>query len=272
MALHQLRNWLRYRVGIWGDGPGVRRPRRQHPLLSLAQGWRIRQRRYGTDVQRHPGHFTPPATMAAAKQAKPTGAPTTASLSTGAKRRYTRRRETTAEAGNGAAGHGAGGHGNRRRRSSAWRAAANGQRHPCGGRFHQLESGATTPTRAATKERMVTGRQVLLGWKYTATTIGLRLIGRTTSWLTLVVNLGARHRRSTVGAKVLTAAPTTGWKVVKAKVMGDPESYTANTISFDPADDVLDSANGDGLRAPKRRSSSPAPPEHSTTAGTCPAT
>ena len=139
----------------------------------------------------------------------------------------------------------------------------------CGGRFHQLEWRYHTDT-GGFESHEVTGSGCCWGGNTPPRPSALS-ISPTTSWLTLAQPGGARHRRSTLGARFYGGA-NDGLKVVKAKSDGDPESYTANTISFDPADDVLDSANGLGFVRPKRRSSSPAPPEHSTTAGTCPAT
>ena len=88
------------------------------------------------------------------------------------------------------------------------------------------------------------GGRVLLGWGYTANTIGFVSApnNRILDW---GGKLGALDEGDQV--KVSGSAGNNGAKVVAAPVDGDPQTYTAGTISFDPTDDIKDSAQGLGF-------------------------
>jgi len=118
----------------------------------------------------------------------------------------------------------------------------------CSGRFHQLEWRYHTDT-GGYEANEQTGERTLLGWTYTAATIGFvqHPYNRLADYASNLAGLDADDQLLISGT---WGGSNNGLKVVKTKVGGDPESYTANTISFDPADDVLDSAGGlDFVRA-----------------------
>jgi len=115
----------------------------------------------------------------------------------------------------------------------------------CSGRFHQLEWRYHTDA-GGFESHEQTGERVLLGWTYTAATIGFvqspynRLVDYAS-------NLAALDTDDQLLVSGTWGGSNDGQHIVKTKVGGEPESYTAGTISFDPADDVLDSANGLGF-------------------------
>ena len=115
----------------------------------------------------------------------------------------------------------------------------------CSGRFHQLEWRYHTDT-GGYEAHEQTGERVLLGWKYTATTIGF-VNSPYNQLVDFAANLEALDTDDQLLVQGSYAGANNGLKIVKSKVMGDPESYTASTISFDPADDVADSASGLGF-------------------------
>lgn len=118
----------------------------------------------------------------------------------------------------------------------------------CSGRFHQLEWRYHTDTGGYAANEQ-TGERTLLGWTYTAATIGFvqHPYNRLADYASHLDALEADDQLLITGT---WGGSNNGLKVVKTKIGGDPESYTANTISFDPADDVLDSAGGlDFVRA-----------------------
>lgn len=115
----------------------------------------------------------------------------------------------------------------------------------CSGRYHQLEWRYHTDT-GGYEAHEVTGERVLLGWTYTASTIGF-VTNPYNKLVDFASNLSALDTDDQLLVTGTYAGANNGLKVVKSKVMGDPESYTASTISFDPADDVADSANGLGF-------------------------
>lgn len=115
----------------------------------------------------------------------------------------------------------------------------------CSGRFHQLEWRYHTDT-GGYEANEQTGERTLLGWTYTAATIGFVTspYNRLADYASHLDALEADDQLLVTGT---WGGSNNGLKVVKTKVGGDPESYTATTISFDPADDVLDSAGGLGF-------------------------
>ena len=118
----------------------------------------------------------------------------------------------------------------------------------CSGRYHQLEWRYHTDT-GGYEANEQTGERTLLGWTYTAATIGFvqSPYNRLCDYASHLAALDADDQLLVSGTY---GGSNNGLKVVKTKVGGDPESYTATTISFDPADDVLDSASGlDFVRA-----------------------
>jgi len=115
----------------------------------------------------------------------------------------------------------------------------------CSGRFHQLEWRYHTDA-GGYEANEQTGERTLLGWTYTAATIGFvrspynRLVDYNS-------HLDAIDADDQLLVSGTWGGSNNGLKVVKGKISGDEKtfkSYTANTISFDPADDVLDSAGG----------------------------
>lgn len=119
----------------------------------------------------------------------------------------------------------------------------------CGGRYHELEQRYHTDS-GGYEAHEQTGERVLLGWTYGPTnTIGF-VQSPYNRLCDYASNLGALDADDQLLVSGTWGGSNNGLKVVKSKVGGDPESYTANTISFDPADDVLDSAGGlDFVRA-----------------------
>ena len=115
----------------------------------------------------------------------------------------------------------------------------------CSGRYHQLEWRYHTDT-GGYEANEQTGERTLLGWTYTSATIGFvqSPYNRLCDYNSHLAALDADDQLLVSGTY---GGSNNGLKVVKTKVGGDPESYTANTISFDPADDVLDSAGGLGF-------------------------
>lgn len=115
----------------------------------------------------------------------------------------------------------------------------------CSGRFHQLEWRYHTDT-GGYEANEQTGERTLLGWTYTSTSIGF-----VTSPYNKLADYNSHLEALDADDQLLVSGTwggsNNGQKIVKSKVGGDPESYTATTISFDPADDVLDSANGLGF-------------------------
>ena len=88
------------------------------------------------------------------------------------------------------------------------------------------------------------GGRVLLGWAYTANTIGF--VGAPNN---RVLDFGGKLAALDEGdqVKVSGSASNNGVKVVKNPPDGETQSYTAGTISFDPTDDIKDSALGMGF-------------------------
>jgi len=119
----------------------------------------------------------------------------------------------------------------------------------CSGRFHELEQRYHSDS-GGYEAHEQTGERVLLGWTYGPTnTIGFvqSPYNRLCDYASNLAALDADDQLLVSGT---WGGSNNGQKIVKSKVGGDPESYTANTISFDPADDVLDSAGGlDFVRA-----------------------
>ena len=115
----------------------------------------------------------------------------------------------------------------------------------CSGRFHQLEWRYHTDL-GGYEANEQTGERTLLGWTYTSNSIGFvthpynRLVDYNN-------HLDALDADDPLLISGTWGGSNNGLKVVKSKISGDPGTYTANTISFDPADDVLDSANGLGF-------------------------
>ena len=115
----------------------------------------------------------------------------------------------------------------------------------CSGRYHQLEWRYHTDT-GGYEANEQTGERTLLGWTYTSNSIGFvqhpynRLVDYNS-------HLEALDTDDPLLISGTWGGSNDGVKVVKSKIGGDPGSYTANTISFDPADDVLDSASGLGF-------------------------
>ena len=95
------------------------------------------------------------------------------------------------------------------------------------------------------------GGRVLLGWAYTANTIGF--VGALNNRiLDFAGKLAALDEGDQV--KISGSASNNGVKVIKNPTDGDIQSYTANTISFDPTDDIKDSAQGLGFIRSDRKS------------------
>jgi hypothetical protein len=247
MALHQLRNWLRYRVEIWGDAGLVWEGHVDSILLSLGGasvsvgmeqmynaiqviysytgddgGSETGETDWGTDADSIAEYGRKEAIHSS-------GGETTAEAATAL-------RDTVLA-------------GTAKATAPVISLEGGGEQASailqCSGRFHQLEWRYHTDT-GGFESHEVTGERVLLGWKYTATTIGF--VNKPYNKL---VDFGSNLEALDTDDQLLVqgsyGGANDGLKVVKAKVMGDPESYTANTISFDPADDVLDSANGLGF-------------------------
>ena len=85
------------------------------------------------------------------------------------------------------------------------------------------------------------GGRVLLGWGYSASTIGF--VGAPVN---RILDFGGKLTALDEGdqVKVAGSSGNNGAKVAKNPVGGETQSYTANTISFDPSDDIADSAQG----------------------------
>ena len=115
----------------------------------------------------------------------------------------------------------------------------------CSGRYHQLEWRYHTDT-GGYEANEQTGERTLLGWTYTAATIGF-VTSPYNRLCDYASNLAALEADDQLLVTGTWGGSNNGLKVVKTKIGGDPESYTATTISFDPADDVLDSAGGLGF-------------------------
>jgi len=88
------------------------------------------------------------------------------------------------------------------------------------------------------------GGRVLLGWGYTASTIGF-VSAPNNRILDFAGKLAALDEGDQV--KVSGSTGNNGAKVIKNPVEGDASSYAANTISFDPSDDIKDLALGLGF-------------------------
>lgn len=89
-----------------------------------------------------------------------------------------------------------------------------------------------------------TGGRVLLGWAYTANTLGFVPYP-----INRIYSMAGKLDALDEGDQVKVAGSTgnNGIKVVSAPVAGETGAYTASTISFDPTDDILDSAQGLGF-------------------------
>jgi hypothetical protein len=88
------------------------------------------------------------------------------------------------------------------------------------------------------------GGRVLLGWAYTANSIGF-VSAPNNRILDFAGKLIALDEGDQV--KVSGSTGNNGAKVVANPVEGETQTYTASTISFDPSDDIKDSAGGLGF-------------------------
>lgn len=88
------------------------------------------------------------------------------------------------------------------------------------------------------------GGRVLLGWGYSASTIGF--VGAPVN---RILDFGGKLTALDEGdqVKVAGSSGNNGAKVIKNPVGGETQSYTANTISFDPSDDIADFGAGTEL-------------------------
>lgn len=114
----------------------------------------------------------------------------------------------------------------------------------CTGAFADLDWRYYEDTGGYEAHEETGGGRVLLGWAYTANTIGF--VGAPNNRiLDFGGNLGALDEGDQV--KVSGSGSNNGVKVVANPTDGDIQSYTANTINFDPTDDIKDTAQGLGF-------------------------
>ena len=114
----------------------------------------------------------------------------------------------------------------------------------CSGAFSDLDWRYYEDAAGYESHEETGGGRVLLGWGLTANTIGF--VGAPNN---RILDFGGKLTALDEGDQVKVGGSTgnNGAKVIKAPVDGDPQSYTANTIDFDPSDDIRDSAQGLGF-------------------------
>ena len=247
LALHPLRSWLRYRVEIWGDAGMVWEGHVDQVMLNLAgvsvttsmeqmyNAIKVLYSYTGDDGGSQSGETdwatdTDSINEFGRKEAiQSSGGETTSEAATALR--------DTVLAGT--------------KKASAPTISVEGTADSagatlvCSGRFHQLEWRYHTDT-GGYEANEQTGERTLLGWTYTSNTIGF-----VTHPYNRLVDYNSHLEALDADDPLLISGTwggaNNGLKVVKTKIGGDPGTYTANTISFDPADDVLDSAGGLGF-------------------------
>lgn len=120
----------------------------------------------------------------------------------------------------------------------------------CQGRFHDLEWRYHQQATGYEAHEDI-DKRALLGWTYSNTSLGFiaNYINKLLDF-SGANTLAALEEGDQLKITGTWSGSNDGVKVVKDGTGGDAQNYTASTISFDPADDVLDSANGLGfLRA-----------------------
>lgn len=247
LTLHPLRSWLRYRVEIWGDAGLVWEGHVDEIMLTL-QGVTVT-----TGVEQMYNAIKVLYSYTGDDGGSETGE-TAWGIDADSINEYGRKEaihssggETTAEAATALRDTVLAG--TKKANAPTISIEAGGEESgatlTCSGRFHQLEWRYHTDT-GGYEANEQTGERTLLGWTYTAATIGFVTspYNRLADYASNLAGLEADDQLLVTGT---WGGSNNGLKVVKTKVGGDPESYTANTISFDPADDVLDSAGGLGF-------------------------
>lgn len=114
----------------------------------------------------------------------------------------------------------------------------------CRGMFSSLDDRYYEDTAGYEAHEETGGGRVLLGWAVTGTTIGFVPYPRNRIY-DMDGNLTALDEGDQV--KVAGSTSNNGIKVIKNPVGGETDAYTAATISFDPTDDINDSAQGLGF-------------------------
>ncbi|TXH41798.1 MAG: hypothetical protein E6Q97_36875 [Desulfurellales bacterium] len=247
LALHPLRSWLRYRVEIWGDAGMVWEGHVDEIMLTL-QGVTVT-----TGTEQIYNAIKVIYSYTGDDGGSETGE-TDWGTDTDSINEYGRKEaihssggETTAEAATALRDTVLAG--TKKANAPTISIEAGGEESgailTCSGRYHQLEWRYHTDT-GGYEANEQTGERALLGWTYTATSIGF-----VTSPYNRLVDYNS-HLDALEADDPLLVSGTWGGSnngvyVVKTKIGGDPETYTASTISFDPADDVLDSAGGLGF-------------------------
>lgn len=114
----------------------------------------------------------------------------------------------------------------------------------CGGPFADLDWRYYEDATGTEMHEETGGARVLLGWAYTASTIGF--VG---SPINRILDYAGKLTPLDEGdqLKISGSGSNNGVKVIAGPASGDIQSYTANTISFEPADDIMDSAQGLGF-------------------------
>ncbi len=247
LALHVLRSWLRYRVEIWGDAGLVWEGHVDEIMLTL-QGVTVT-----TGVEQMYNAIKVLYSYTGDDGGSETGE-TEWGTDADSINEYGRKEaihssggETTAEAATALRDTVLAG--TKKANAPTISIEAGGEESgatlTCSGRFHQLEWRYHTDT-GGYEANEQTGERTLLGWTYTAATIGFvqhpynRLVDYAS-------HLDALEADDPLLISGTWGGANNGLKVVKTKIGGDPATYTATTISFDPADDVLDSAGGLGF-------------------------
>ncbi len=247
LALHVLRSWLRYRVEIWGDAGLVWEGHIDEIMLTL-QGVTVT-----TGVEQMYNAIQVLYSYTGDDGGSETGE-TEWGTDTDSINEYGRKEaihssggETTAEAATALAATVLAG--TKKANAPTISIEAGGEESgatlTCSGHFHQLEWRYHTDT-GGYEANEQTGERTLLGWTYTAATIGF-VTSPYNRLCDYASHLDALEADDQLLISGTWGGSNDGLKVIKTKIGGDPESYTATTISFDPADDVLDSAGGLGF-------------------------
>ena len=114
----------------------------------------------------------------------------------------------------------------------------------CRGLFSSFDDRYYEDTAGYEAHEETGGGRVLLGWAYTASTIGF-VPYPTNRIYSMAGKLDALDEGDQV--KIAGSTGNDGIKVLSEPAAGDTNTYTASTISFDPTDDILDSAQGLGF-------------------------
>lgn len=114
----------------------------------------------------------------------------------------------------------------------------------CQGRWHALDWRYYEDTTGYEAHEETGSQRVLLGWYLQAANIGF-VGGGNNRLLDFDGRLDGLQDGDQI--RVMDSVTNDAVLVVSGKASGDTATYTATTISFDPSDDILDSANGLGF-------------------------